>query len=61
MVVRIALSLFRGTRSLLHGSAHGDSARILKGRALVTRLIPGVYSGLRGRGSPSNARRRTSA
>ena len=52
MAARIGLTLLRGARDFVWGFARRDATQRAKGYARLIRLIPGVYSGLRGRGSP---------
>ena len=52
MVARTALSLYRGARALIGGFLANDHGRRVSGYATTTRLLPGVYAGLRSLPSP---------
>lgn len=51
MVIRAALSFYRGARELFYGLIYKDQRRRTNGYARVSRLIPGLFAGLRGLGS----------
>jgi hypothetical protein len=51
MVLRAAISLARGVRSLIIGVLDNDYGRRADGYARITRLLPGLVAGLRGSGS----------
>jgi GT2 family glycosyltransferase len=51
MVLRTALSLYRGARSLYYGTMNNDYRQRTQGYASITRLLPGLLAGLRGLGS----------
>jgi GT2 family glycosyltransferase len=50
MLLRTAISLFRGVRSLIIGLFNSDYGRRVDGYARMTRLLPGLIAGLRGLG-----------
>jgi GT2 family glycosyltransferase len=51
MVVRIAISLFRGARGFLAGVLKNDDYRRKNGMAKITRLLAGVVAGFFGKGA----------
>ena len=51
MLLRTAISLFRGVRSLINGVLNNDYDRRANGYARLTLLLPGLIAGLRGLGS----------
>ena len=50
MLIRTAISLFRGVRSLIFGIWNNDYDRCVDGRARLYFLLPGVIAGMRGLG-----------
>jgi len=58
MLLRTAVTLFRGVRSLIIGALNNDYNRRVDGYARLTFLLPGLVAGLRGNGlsqmSPSD-------
>ena len=50
MIPRTLLALYRGAKSLFKGLKNQDENLTLEGKARLTKLIPGLFAGLRGIG-----------